>query len=263
MKTIFKTESKLCKRIFLGFLLLSGLLQITHGLAQETARENPYPLDEEKKISGGVSTDFVSKYVWRGIPLSEGPAIQSAGWLSAYGAQILLWSNFDLAEETLNEVDLQASYTYEWNNLSIEPILLFYFLPHQDAPNTGEAGFKLSYALGPFRFITGHAFDFIEFGGAYFGAVGAGYQREFTDYFSLETSAGIGWANSQFNEAYFGVSQGALNVFQWTLALTFSPGGHLFITPHLKVSSILDGDLRGSVDKGTNVSGGFEAGLEF
>jgi hypothetical protein len=258
------TKSRLCKWIFIGLVFFAGLLRTADSFSQETSREVISPPETEKKISGGVSTDFVSKYVWRGIPLSEGPVMQSEGWFSAYGANVVVWSNLDLGESELNEIDLQTSYRYQWKNLSVEPILLFYFFPNQGgAPPTGEAGFKLSYSLGPFQFTTGHAFDFMEFGGAYFGAVAAGYQREFTSYFSLETAAGIGWANSQFNEAYLGVPHGALNVFQWSLALTFSPCRYLFVTPHLKVSSLLDGRLQGQVSRPTNVSGGFQLGVEF
>ncbi len=256
-------KGKVCKWIFLGLIFFAPLLQAADSSCQETSREMPV-VEEGKKISGGVSADFVSKYVWRGIPLSEGPVFQSEGWFYAYGAQIAVWNNFDLGEEELNETDLQASYQYEWKNLKIEPILLFYFFPGQeDSPPTGEAGFKLSYSLGPFQFITGHAFDFMEFQGSYFGAVAAGYQRDFTSFFSLETAAGIGWANSRFNNAYLGVSQGALNLFQWNLALTFTPCPYLFVTPHLKVSALLDGDLRRQVSRATNVSGGFQMGLEF
>jgi hypothetical protein len=258
------TKLRLCKWIFLGVIFAISLLKAVPTFSQEVSREITEPTGPEKKISGGISTDFVSKYVWRGIPLSEGPVIQTEGWLSAYGAQMIVWSNLDLGEGKLNEIDLQTSYHYQWENLSVEPILLFYFFPNQGGtPPTGEAGFKISYSLGPFRFSTGHAFDFMEFRGSYFGAVGAGYQKEFTSYFSLETNAGIGWANSQFNEAYFGVHQGALNVFQWNLALTFSPCRYFFFTPHLKVSSLLDGDLKGQVSKATNVSGGFQLGFEF
>jgi len=254
-------------RIFFYLILLFALLTGSHGFSQDSSREIPSPEESEKKISGGVSVDFVSKYVWRGIPSSEGPVLQSEGWFSAYGAQVLVWSNLDLGEAPdgrLNEIDLQASYEYEWKHLKVEPIFLFYFFPNQGgtAP-TGEGGIKLSYTLGPFHFTTGHAFDIMEFRGAYFGAVGASYQHEFYSYFSLETGAGIGWGNAQFNEAYFALPKAALNVFQWNLALTFTPCRYLYLTPHLKVSSILDGSLRGQVSSPTNVYGGLQIGAEF
>jgi len=258
---------KIWKLILLCLLYCVVFFKATDALSQEITREAAPTLEKEKNISGGVSVDFSSKYVWRGIPLSEGPVLQSQGWFYAYGAQVLLWTNLDLGqvpEGRLNEVDLQMSYEYEWKNLSIEPILIFYFFPNQGGtPPTGEAGFKLSYKLGPIKFSTGQAFDMMEFRGSYFGAFGVSYEREFTPYFSLQTAAGIGWANSQFNEAYFGVPKGALNLFQWNLGLTFTPCRYLFLTPHLRVSTILDGALQKAVDTTTNVVGGLELGAEF
>jgi hypothetical protein len=259
------TASKICNWILLSLLFFPTLLWVSDSFSQETTREGiSYQPETEKKISGGASIDFVSKYIWRGIPLSDGPVLQSDGWIKAYGAQVLLWGNLDLSEGSLNEIDLQTSYHYQWKNLSVEPTLLFYFFHGQGGePPTGEAGFKLSYALGPVQLTTGHAFDFMEFGGAYFGAFSASYEREFTSYFSLETDAGFGWANSQFNEAYFGVPHGALNYAQWNIAFTFSPLPHLFFSPHLKVSVLTDSRLREQVSSPTNVVGGLQLGADF
>src|SRR5262249_45500310 len=140
------TISRLCNWIFLALVFGATLLRVSDSFSQETTREEFYPRPEsEKKISGGASIDFVSKYVWRGIPMSRRPALQSDAWMKAYGAQVLVWGNLDLSEGSLNEIDLQTSYHYEWKNLSLEPTLIFYFFHGQSGePPTGEAGFKLS-----------------------------------------------------------------------------------------------------------------------
>src|SRR5215467_2919137 len=138
------TISRLCNWIFLALVFSATLLRASDSFSQETTREEIYPRPEsEKKISGGASIDFVSKYVWRGIPLSDSPVLQSDAWVKAYGAQVLVWGNLDLSEGSLNEIDLQTSYHYQWKNLIVEPALIFYFPRGQAgvAP-TGEAGFK-------------------------------------------------------------------------------------------------------------------------
>jgi hypothetical protein len=72
--------------------------------------------DSVKNCSADLSVDIVSRYVWRGINLSESPAIQPNLAFSYKGLSIGSWASYSFARETFQEVDLFL--TYETNHLT-------------------------------------------------------------------------------------------------------------------------------------------------
>jgi hypothetical protein len=80
---------------------------------------------EEENETFSVGADIVSRYVWRGIPLSESPAFQPT--LSATFGNITLgaWGSYTFAVESSQEADLYLTYTI--GNLSLT--LNDYFIP--------------------------------------------------------------------------------------------------------------------------------------
>src|SRR5688572_13068726 len=65
---------------------------------------------EAPAASFGFETDFSSRYVWRGLTLSEGPVQQTSAWVSKGPLTYTLWSNFVLGKGDnrgrFDEVDL-------------------------------------------------------------------------------------------------------------------------------------------------------------
>jgi hypothetical protein len=92
------------KFFFVGTFLVLGHLSFS----QES--------DSTKKINADLSVDFVSRYVWRGINLSESPSIQPNLAFSYRGLSLGTWASYSFARETFQEVDLFI--TYETDHLA-------------------------------------------------------------------------------------------------------------------------------------------------
>jgi len=229
--------------------------------------ERLIPAEADETFGFGVEADFVSRYVWRGIALSEGPVLQPSMWFSFYGATLTVWGNFVLNDEAnqgqLNEVDFNLGYVYQHKNFFVGSLFLFYLYPHQDIDPTGEGSIILGFQKGPFKIFTAQLIDIIAAPGAYFGLVGGSFEKELHSKLSLKTSVGVGWANGKFNEANFEVPMAKANVFVWNLDLNWYIHDPFYLRPHMKVTTLLSSDLRDSVEDPTIVSGGLALGVEF
>lgn len=225
------------------------------------------PAEGGKEFGFGFEADFVSQYVWRGIALSEGPVLQPSMWFSFYGATITVWGNFVLNDEAdqgqLNELDFNLGYLWEYKSFFGGPLFLFYLYPNQDAEHTGEWAAVLGFQKGPFKIFTAQAVDFIANPGAYFGLAGGSFEWDLHPKLAIKTSMGLGWANNVFNEANFGIAGTKLNLFAWTLDLTWYLKDPLYLRPHMKVTTLISSQLRNSVDEPTLISGGMALGVEF
>src|SRR5687767_13147439 len=95
------------------------------GWAQETALE----AEEEADSSATTftfETDFSTRYLFRGLPASEGAVVQPSLFDSRKGYTLGIWGNMPLSRRDgprqLNEVDLSLSRTIERGRTSIEPM---------------------------------------------------------------------------------------------------------------------------------------------
>src|SRR5436190_23293879 len=61
------------------------------------AQDPPGRPKEDHALSYGVETDFSSGYVWRGLLVNDGPAMQPSAWIYRSGLTFSAWSNFPLA----------------------------------------------------------------------------------------------------------------------------------------------------------------------
>lgn len=256
---MFHLKQYFLSTIFVFFLLLLP------GFAEENAADSS---KNESAITVGAEVDFNSRYVWRGIPWSEGAVMQPSVWVSASDFTFTVWSNFVLDDEPnqgqWNEVDFTLAYSREWNKITLEPSFNYYCYPNQeDSPATGEFAVKLAYALDPVEIFTNQSVDVVKYDGAYFGDIGIGYTHEFNPQLSFEGNISLGWGSSKFNETYIGIAKSALNVAQCEVSLTYQPEHFLYFRPHLAVSTILDDELRDQLDDDTIIYGGIAIGKEF
>jgi hypothetical protein len=219
-------------------------------------------------LSAGLEADFVSRYVWRGLALSDGPVLQPSVWVSFAGITLTPWANVafhaDSARTGLNELDLTLDYSQDILNLTVNPSLSVYLYPNQaDAAPTGELALALSYPVGPVSIISDHSVDLIATPGAYFGDAGLSFENELAPNVSVEASARAGWASARFNDVNFGVHRAALNVGGVDLALNWSPAGLFYLRPHAGLGVILDRGLRAAVRSPLLISGGLAIGRDF
>lgn len=260
----FKAPVRLRMKEKILFIILIFLIPFS-----SFAQENPNDSREEDSVATyGSVVDFNSRYVWRGIALSEGAVMQPSVSVSAFDFNFSVWSNFVLNNEVnqgkFNEVDLILSYSREWKKIIIEPTVQFYLYPNQeDSPTTGEISLKVSYPVGPIHVFTSHAFDIVKYGGSYFGDAGVSYEYEFHSELSMKTSLSLGWASSKFNDVYLGLPKSAFNVASGDLSLTYYLKKFLYICPHVGFSVLIDGELRHQVENPTIANLGLAVGIEF
>ena len=230
----------------IAFTLMITLLPLW--AAAQAPAANP----DAARPSFGVSLDYCSRYVWRGIAFSGGSVLQPSASLQYGGFNASVWGNFVLGREAnrhqFNEVDYTLAYERSWGALTLSPAVQVYTFPNQPGvPNTGELAVTLSYALGDFALFTSQFVDFMEYDGAYFGLVGASYGHAVGPSVALSASVSCGWASDRFNEAYFGVHDSALDVASADLSLEWKPREGLSLRPHVGWSRIVAGELADQV----------------
>ena len=227
-------------------------------------------VDEEKEhnpLSYGGEVDFVSRYVWRGLPFSDGPALEPSVWVSLFGFSVSAWGNFaltDARQGKFDEVDFYFAYEKEVKNLVIKPTLALYVYPNvADSPTTGELQLHLTYNLKDFRFFTHQQMDIATYRFAYFGEYGAGYQYTIHPKLKFDTEASFGMGSAKFNEVYLGFSKTTASTFNYNIGFKYNPWKFLYLKPHFSTTALLNADERNALNKDVWVYGGLALGAEF
>jgi hypothetical protein len=228
------------------------------------------PAPPHQNISYGFEGDFNSAYIWRGIALNNRPVLQPSAWISASQVTLEIWSALNLTHtseiESFQTAYLSLAYSRAWKKLRIEPALEGYlnrrFEQFRD-PNTVEATLSVSYAAGPLRLFTSHAWDVMAHKGSYFGEAGLGYEKSIARENTLAVSLRSGWASAQFNEVYIGVSKPASNFAGAESSFRYSVTPNLHVRPHLQFIYTTDRRLRDYLMSPTIVNFGVSLGVEF
>jgi hypothetical protein len=219
------------------------------------------------ELSFGAELDGNSRYVWRGLALSDGSVLQPSVWASLAGFTLTPWANFAFREGDatagFNEMDFTLDYSRDVSNLTVNPSFSVYLYPNQaDAPPTGELALAFSCPVGPISVFTDHSVDLIAATGAYSGDAGLGYEMDLIPSLTVEASMSAGWGSARFNEANAGVNRAALNVAGTDLALTWSAGRLFYLRPHAALSVLLDRELRAAVLRPLLITGGLVIGRD-
>lgn len=212
--------------------------------------------------SAGGEIDVNSRYVWRGLALSQGAVVQPSFWVSWRDYTFSVWSNGalrggrGLGANRFNEVDVTLSRSLQWKKWTVEPGFQWYLYPHSGsgAPTgvaTGEASLRLSRNVGGSTFYTEHALDVIRYGGAYFALIGVSREHAFRKRLSGTASLGFGFGSSRFNRVNIGARGAAFNVVMLDAALTYALGAGLSLRPHLGLSTLPTSRLRDQVEDPT------------
>lgn len=224
----------------------------------------------EEPLSGvnvGFEVDFNSRYVWRGIPWSEGAVMQVSSWIEKNGISFGIWTNTNLERRDgrhTNEIDFCLSRETTRGRLTLKPSFeLFTYRYQEDAPSTGELALEISAPLGRFHLVTTHAVDVVKYRGAYFGTAGIVRSLELAPGTTFEASASLGWGSGKFNETYIGPRKWALNLISLELSATRYVSGNAYIRPHVSFTHVLDSDLRAALDDASILCIGLAGGMEF
>lgn len=212
-----------------------------------------------------VHSDFASRYVWNGLPFSEGAVWQPSFNIEYQGFGASIWTNFVMDDEPnqgqINEIDVTGYYSRKISKLEIDVSLTYSFYPNPDPAslNFGPPVFQgeliLTYPVGPIDLFSNLYVSFINPGGGVFWRMGVGYKKELPLHFSLSTYAQFGLSNGPYNTFYIAPVGIRPNLFQYTLAFPWSPLPGFIVRPQMNVSAILAEDLRSALPNPTLIWG--------
>jgi hypothetical protein len=227
-----------------------------------------------------VSSDFFSKYVWRGqLPVDDWVA-QPAVSLAYKGFTGSIWGNLCLTDEIdaegeFSEVDYALDYTAALPGqdlFSFSVGTIYYRFPNQVYDPTLEvyAGLSAAVPLSPAVKIFYDVADNIDkdnIEGSYVQfSIGHTIEKvqSWTEdaYCNLQLGASVGYGTSGYNDGYFGVDDAALNDLTLSVALPICLG-QLTVKPMVGYATMLDSDIRVATTKSENLFGGVGLAYSF
>ena len=214
------------------------------------AEEVPAP--DEPGLGGlsvGLSADLYTKYVWRGILLTDDPVVQPSITLSKGGFSANVWASIDStdinegngAEWRTQEIDYTFSYgTTVCDSISLEAGVIFYTFSGFDSTQEVYASIGFDAPLSPTLTVY---YDFDEVDGFY-GTLGVGHDYEVGENLTLSASASLGYADSAYNEAYWGVTDSAFNDLTAGVSATYAFTDSFSMGASAAYVYLVDGDIR-------------------
>lgn len=211
--------------------------------------------EESKGPSLSADITPASKYVWRGLILTDDPVLQPSVTLSHKNLSLNIWANTDLTDINgtsgeINELDYTIDYSSSVDKVNFSVGLIQYTFPRTDfEPTTeiyGSAG--LSVLLSPTVSVY---YDSDEVGGLY-GTFGVSQSFPLGEIIkkispSLDLSGSIAYATSDWNEGYYGVKSSGLVDLLLTASLSVPIDEYLSLAPFVSFSQVIDSDLKKAV----------------
>ena len=234
---------------------------------------------EESGFSASASVDYFSRFIWRGMNLNNDSVLQYNIEGGALGFTGGIWANMPLTDTgfqsagKIDEVDFSLDYSRSITDKVGFSLGVIHYTFHgrEEAPATTEiyGGINFDVPLSPsitwYRDVGEIDGSYIQFGfGHSFEKIGQWSDEE---YVSLDLSGNFGLGGSAYNSGYFGyficsgdtcnanpdVNKTRFNDFTLSIAVPFQLKHGISITPSFNVSAMLDGKIRDSVEKPTNV----------
>jgi len=230
------------------------------------------PKEPEKQWSAGVDLTYNSKYVWRGINVTNDPVFQPSVTFAWKGLSLNVWGNMDLTNvngnnDEFNELDFTLDYSGSVGKLGYSVGVIYYHFPNTPFPGTTElyGSLGLDVLLSP----TLTVYADIDEADGFYATLSVGHTFEDVVKFSelasmgIEAGASVGFADGDHNAYYFGVDDsGPVDV---TVGVSFpiAVGEHVTVTPALNYSNLLDDDLADGVGRDSNFWAGVTLGFSF
>lgn len=245
------------------------------GLWMATSALICQPLMAAEKITFGLSTDYYSKYIWRGQNIDDRSVLQPSVSVSTYGFTGSIWGNLDLTNQNdtsgeFSEFDFSLDYSgtipgIDWLGFSVGTI--YYRFPNTAFEPTTEIYGGLSLPNVPLAPYFKWYRDVDEINGSYF-QFGLGHTFEkvvkVNDncYCGLQLGASSGWGNSTYNKGYFGVNNGKFNDITLTAGFPVCIGSWT-IRPNINYSTMLSDSIRAATAKSNNFWAGVGISVSF
>jgi len=228
-------------------------------LAIALAIASPCLAQEESEPSGvsmDLSAETASRYVWRGMLLNEGPVLQPGFELGTHGFTFGTWVSIDLTHRSgdgqdgtypdrhvgVEELDLSVSWSREVGLATWGIGLVNYSYPGIDLEQTTEAQATLELDL-PVSLTLLAARDVHVVDGLYLN-LALSHEFELAENVTLTLDGSIGWADSSYDAAVFGVDGASISDVGASVSLSRDFPDVLTLTGALRWSDFPAGDVR-------------------
>ncbi|MBN1518291.1 hypothetical protein JXA32_17145 [Candidatus Sumerlaeota bacterium] len=211
--------------------------------------------DEESPLSFEITSDIYSKYVWRGINLTDDwvwqPGASGSLDVGVGSVSLGVWGNMDLTDvndndKEFNEVDYSLDFSYTVaEKINISHGLIFYDFPNTEYDSTWEVytAIGLDVPLAPT--LTGY-YDLDEIEGIYLTfdlSHSVPIVDEDSMSVSLDLGSQVGYGDDDHNMGYYGAGSGFTNL-NLTAGVSVGVGEHFSFGPSVTWSRLLDGEIR-------------------
>jgi hypothetical protein len=204
--------------------------------------------------------------------LNDEAVVQPSLTVEKGGFSLNTWGNYNLTdgygadqETDFGEIDLTIAYSCDVGPFSVGAGYIEYLFPHQageagivqetaedgtivDVPvskaleGTKEVYASVSYNDLPVTPALNVYYDIDAIEGFY-ANLSLGYEAELGESLALGLSGSIGFANSDYNEGYFGVDDDALNDANLGATLSYAVSKDLSLVPGVTYTWFLDSDI--------------------
>jgi hypothetical protein len=222
------------------------LLGLAAGTAAQTAIPPPASTAAqsapEPVFTWGAEVDSSSRYLWHGLPYSDGAVVWPSAWLSGQGFTVGLWLNVDRHyRPKFNEYDLSVGYERAIGKLTISGTFSRYTFREisGDPGSTSEAIVRAAYSIGPGEVFVTNSFDVEKYVGAYYVDIGYAVERALTATSLLKVDASVAFWTT-FAEKYGLPSDGPLGPAILNVALVQKLTAAVGVRPHVTFTRLLD-----------------------
>ena len=211
----------------------------------------------------GFETDYISKYVWYGIPLSDGAVAQSCLWLENRGYTYMIYGNYDLSRREFDQYNLYFSKAFQMGVFETEMAVQSYTYPTaEDSPATREFIMTLTRPYRNFDLYLSQSWDIQTYKGSYVADLGIAFERE-AGRGSFKSSFYLEYGSRIFNEVNLELSKPAIDMAGAEISYTYTRKDGYYIRPHAEYSLAIDRDLKEIIEKPDTLSYGIAVGKYF
>ncbi len=238
-----------------GTIKMAKLLLALFGAVMIMAAWSSAAFAGEESPSVNVDLALSSKYVWRGLLVTDDPVLQPSLTIGYKKLSLNFWANHDLTdrgasgESEITEFDYTLDYSSSADKFSYSLGVIQYTFP-----DVGEGTTELYGSIG-YDFVVSPTlaiyYDTDEAGGIY-ANLGLGYSLPLPEVAelsaSLDLSGSIGYASSGWNELYYGVDDSAFVDLLLTATLNIPIDEHITVVPYVSYSLLVDSKLENAVE---------------
>lgn len=231
-------------------MTVSSIRIIALGVGCALAAMAPRAHADEPQLTAGAQTEVSSRYLWRGLALSDGAVLQPSAWLGWKGLSASAFGNVFLTgegQQAFAEVDLTAGYAIGLGRVTLEPSLTAYLYP--EGPDTVEVGLALTVSLDVLDAVLRQAVDLADDAGGYYAEIGVARELELGRGWVLDGSAALGWSTRKFTRWAMDVDGMAFTpcALLGDLGLKYTFDAGLYLRAHASASFLVTREMRAAV----------------